>query len=74
MSQFYGTLRGQAKTTATRRGGKSSGILTQAASWAGAIEVSVHLDNDGKERFDVYQIPWKGKGVHRHIASGILGQ
>jgi len=47
MSQFYGTLNGQARTVATRRGSKNSGVTATAASWAGAVRVSVS-EEDGR--------------------------
>ena len=74
MSQFYGTLRGQAKTTATRRGSAKSGITTVAASWKGAVEVTLYTDDDGNERYEVNLRPWHGQGPARHLATGILGQ
>lgn len=74
MSQFYGTLKGQSRTRATRRGGKMSGITTQAASWAGGVEVYVYADEQGTERYRVSLIPWQGRGPAREICSGILGE
>ena len=73
MSKFYGTLQGKAKTVATRCGTRNSGITARAASWAGAIEVYV-FERDGKECFEVKQIPWHGRGIVRDIASGTMGE
>ncbi len=74
MSHFYGVLNGSAGQ-ATRCGSKNSGMLTQAASWAGAIECVVYRDqSDGKDHFTVREIPWQGCGQRRHIASGIIGE
>ena len=39
MSHYYGKVHGQAKTTATRRGSKKSGIITIAKSWNTEISV-----------------------------------
>lgn len=74
MSQFHGTLEGQSRTRATRRGGKNSGIKVQAASWAGAIETRIFVDSQGIECFEVSMIPWKSRGDARVIASGIVGK
>jgi len=72
MSQFYGTLHGQAKTTATRRGSKNSGIVTHAAGWSGAIRVDVFTHND-EDHFSVSLVPWQSSGGRsRELASGKL--
>ena len=73
MSQFYGTLDGQARTVATRRGSKKSGITATAASWSGAVRVSVS-DEDGEERFDVYMVQWHGRGECKLLATGVIGK
>ena len=74
MSHFYGTVNGQAGE-ATRRGSKLSGLTTYAASWRGAISVSLHHDDaSGEDRFSVHQTPWKGSGISQEIMSGVLGQ
>lgn len=62
MSQFYGTVRGSAKTEATRAGSKSSGISVCAASWKGAIRATVYEDENGVERYEIARIPWQGAG------------
>jgi hypothetical protein len=74
MSQFYGTVRGQAATTATRRGSKSSGITTHAAGWRGAIRVDVFASEDGTEdRYLVTLTPWQsGGGQSSILAEGVL--
>ena len=46
MSRFYGTVSGQAKTTATRRGSTNSGITTYTAGWGGAIRTTAYSKND----------------------------
>ena len=74
MSQFYGTLQGQSKTRATRRGSKNSGITVQAASWAGGVRVEVYADAEGCERYRVELIPWQGRGEHKTLAEGVLGE
>ena len=45
MSHFYGTIRGQAGQ-ATRRGSKSSGLTTEAASWNGVVRVTLDHRNE----------------------------
>jgi hypothetical protein len=62
MAHFYGTLRGQAGE-ATRRGSKNSGLRVAAASWSGAVYVTLSYDAEtGKDRYRVELGPWEGKG------------
>jgi hypothetical protein len=75
MSKFYGKIPawGSARRTdATSRG--HNGIVTQAASWDGAVEVRLFLDEEGKTRFRVYQTKWEGHGVEKPIAEGVVGE
>lgn len=73
MSHFYGVLQGNRGQT-TRCGSKLSGIHTTAASWSGAIDVDVYYDDEkGKDVYIVVQRPWKGRGVSKVIASGVIG-
>jgi hypothetical protein len=39
MSQFYGEIKGQAKTTATRRGSKASGLQGHLRGWNIGVRV-----------------------------------
>lgn len=74
MSHFYGTLKG-ARGRATRCGHKSSGLVTQAASWSGAVEVELrHDEATGKDRYTVRQMPWHGRGVGEVLAEGVVGE
>lgn len=73
MSHFYGVLKGQ-RGEATRAGNKSSGLTTTAASWAGAIEVRLHVDALGRDCYEVVQTPWHGRGVAQTLARGVLGE
>ena len=73
MSHFYGTLQGS-RGEATRCGTKSSGIVTYAASWQGAIRVCVTQDKFGHDVFTVEMMPWKGAGDYRMIAHGEMGK
>ena len=71
MSHFYGTLKGQ-RGQATRCGSKSSGITTQTASWAGAVEVSAwHDTRTETDMVEVRLIPWRnGAGTKRLLYRG----
>lgn len=44
MSAFYGSVEGQAKTIATRRGSKD--ITVSAQSWNGSIITRLYYNND----------------------------
>jgi hypothetical protein len=74
MSHFYGTLTGQARTTATRRGSKSGGIATTAASWRGAVRVELYVDDKGRDCYRVFQTTWHGAGVNKPIKEGVIGK
>lgn len=72
MAKFYGTVRGQ-RGEASRLGGKQSGLTTVAASYSGAVQVSL-FDKDGEEWADVQLIPWHGSGVHVQLYHGPVGK
>src|SRR3990172_10173183 len=74
MSHFYGTVEGQAQTTASRRGSIKTGVTTYAAGWSGAIRVAVwHSDTDGKDWYSVSLVPWQSSGGRTiQLAEGIL--
>ena len=73
MSHFYGTLTGQAGE-ATRCGSKGSGVRTIAASWSGAIQVSLWYNaRTGQDEYTVARVPWSGRGDIKIIATGIVG-
>ena len=76
MSHFYAKIPNSArKITPTARGHKNTGITTQAASYAGAIEVDVwHNEKTGKDEFIVSHVLWQGNGVNEEIARGVIGQ
>jgi hypothetical protein len=70
MAEFYGTLQGQAGK-ATRRGSKSSGLVTYAASWQGAVKVElVHNKTTGRNEYRVSLVPWQNVGESRELAQG----
>lgn len=76
MSHFYATIPTSArKTVATARGHKSTGLEVRAASWAGAVRVTLrHCEATGRDLFEVWQEPHCGQGVRAKIAQGIVGQ
>lgn len=78
MSHFYGKIPGvccSRKTDATARGTKKTGITTQAASWAGAIETTLWYDEKTElDMYEVRMISWKGRGESRVIERGIVGR
>lgn len=71
MSHFYGTLRGA--TTVTKPGTPKSGLTAIAASYRGAIEVTLWVNEAGTDCYRITQRPWQGEGVSREIAVGVLG-
>ena len=71
MSQFYGVVKGSARTEAPRRGSKNSGGVTPtAASWHGCVRVHVYEDEDGDDAYRVYEDLWQGSGQKRILAEG----
>ena len=71
MSRYYGTVAGQAQTTATRRGSKRSGLVTYCASWSGAVRCEAwHDDQTDTDLVRVELIPWHGAGVNRTLFVG----
>ena len=71
MSHFYGTIRGKAKTAATRCGTKASRLETIAASWQGAVKVSLsHDETTGRDMASVELMPWYGSGTFRVLYRG----
>lgn len=74
MAHFYGTLQGS-RGEASRLGTKASGLQVTAASWDGAIDVSLDYDErTGKNRYTVRERKWHGHGVDRVIAEGVVGE
>lgn len=74
MSHFYGTIRGKAKTAATRCGTKASRLETIAASWQGAVKVSLsHDETTGRDMASVELMPWHGSGTFRVLYRGSIG-
>ena len=56
MSRFYGSLKGQAKSTATRRGSVSSGVSAHVRGWDMGIWVGVgECPYCGKDYFEVHE-------------------
>lgn len=71
MSHFYGIVEGNAKTRATRRGSRNSGLKVTAASWDGAVEVSLRFDaQENRNYARISLIPWDSHGVTRVIYHG----
>ena len=66
MSHFYGTLSGQARTQATRRGSKNSGITTYTAGWNGAIRCSTYV-KDEVDYVRVELTSWMNSGGHGQL-------
>lgn len=73
MSHFYGTLQGN-RGKATRQGTKKSGISATAASWKGCINVTLYIDEQGRDCYRISQEPWYGAGIYETIAQGIIGK
>lgn len=70
MSHFYGIVDGGAKTLATRRGFKTSGLTTEALFENGKIRVRLSYNRETDE--DMYIITLTNEGKTRIIEQGKL--
>ena len=68
MAHFLGQIQSR-RGKAQRLGDKSQGLTTIAASWQGAVEVSL-FEADGVDWARVALTNWKGQGVERVLYSG----
>lgn len=73
MAHFYGTLKG-GRGKSTRCGTKSSGMEAVAATWGGAVRVTIDHREDGKDIAIVELIKWKGAGVNAVLFRGPVDQ
>ena len=74
MAHFYGSLKGS-RGEATRLGGKASGLTTYAASWAGAVRVTLYVNADGVDCALVHLTRHHGEGTERVLYDGpVAGQ
>jgi hypothetical protein len=69
MAHFYGVVSGQARTEATRRGSKNTGLHTTAASWQGSVRTYLY-ERDGIDYARVMLEPWHGAGTTRVLYDG----
>lgn len=67
MAHFFAQVLGARGRAVSRLGDKSSGVETVAASWNGAIKVTL-FQKDGRDWYRVEQTPWLGVGRSRAIA------
>ena len=70
MAHFYGILQGS-RGRATRCGTRTSGMETTAASWNGAVSVSLY-ERDGMDFARVELTPWHGRGTSRVLYDGLV--
>ena len=54
MSQFYGEVRGSARTVATRRGNRSSGLSAHIRGWDVGVQIVCQVI-DGVDVIEVYR-------------------
>ncbi len=71
MAHFYGEIEGQARTTATRRGSKNSGISAHVRGWDIGVWVQCYVDDKGEDRVSIRltggsndRLPGKCLGVY----------
>ena len=72
MSHFYGMLDSGTQRKVTRCGHRTSGLVTHAAGWGGAIRTTLFVD-DGRDMFRIELVPWQNSGgVPRILCEGFL--
>jgi hypothetical protein len=69
MAHFYGKVLG-GRGEASRLGHKSSGLQVLAASWQGAVFVSLYVNDDGVDCARVCLTTHQGAGTHRELYDG----
>lgn len=68
MARFYGTIRGNRGET-SRLGHESGGLTTRAASWSGAVETHLYV-NEGTDYARVELTRHNGAGTNKLIYEG----
>jgi len=74
MAQFFGTVQGGGKKEQTATGTAASGLVTNAASAQGSVQV--RLTHDKATGLDVARVslePWEGAGASRVLYDGPVG-
>lgn len=74
MAKFYGTLIGQAKTEATRRGSESSGIRASVQSWDGSCISSLRYNQEGELIIDLSWNDGSSCYGSEHLFSGTIDE
>lgn len=69
MARFYGVLNG-GRGDVSRLGHKSTGLTTYAASWAGAVRVSLYVNADGTDCARVELVEHRGEGTRAVLYDG----
>ncbi len=68
MARFYGVVSGRARSPASRLG--TGALRTVAASWQGAVKVSLYIGADGSDYALVQLSKWHGAGTDRLLYEG----
>lgn len=69
MARFYGTVQG-GRGVASRLGHQH--ITTVAASWRGAVQVTLTEDENGVTRARIETVRWQGAGASKLLFDGEL--
>lgn len=69
MARFYGVLNG-GRGDVSRLGHKSTGLTTYAASWAGAVRVSLYVNALGTDCARVELVEHRGEGTRAVLYDG----
>ena len=74
MSRFYGELHGRPKRPRTCQGDVTTGLVTYAATWTGAVKVELKARPDSETTdFLVTLVNWPDDGVTRRtLSKGVI--
>lgn len=62
MARFYGSVEGQARTMATRRGSENSGLVAHIRGWNVGVRVVCEVDGQGRDVVRVYETGGSNSG------------
>ena len=71
MSRFYGSISGQSKTEATRRGNKQSGVNAHIRGWDVGVFVGCFVNDEGYDVCEVYETGGSNSPSNRKLLATV---
>lgn len=72
MARFWGKIMGKKGPGASRLGSSKSGLYCVAASWDGAVDVHLYVDDKNRDCACINLVPW-GSGGRRNSTTVFAG-